>query len=527
MCVFDNQGSIVGSEHPVIKSRESTDIERPILWLPSDLFHTIAQAYVEQVETVLDIGCGILPQLFVHPRVHICLEPYAPYLVALKEKTAGITDRSWVLLNATWAEAVKLFPEQSVDTVFLVDVIEHLSKDEGAALLRVTETIARRQVLIFTPLGYLPQTHPDGKDAWGFNGGSWQEHKSGWAPDDFDDSWEIFAAREYHTHDNLGKKFDRPYGAFWAIKRIRSLNHQVDAVAGAGSPVSAEVLIQEGEQLLVEGKEPDRAARLFVQALVCDPGSANAFGDLGVAFWQMNRSEPALNCFRAAMSLAPESDIHRENYASALTEATTAAWQNAYAQGYNSCMGDHRSYFYNSALQRIGYYDLLASATRIVEFGPGNGDFLRPVIAAHPEKEFYFIEVAGANAKALETKFSGMRNVAVLLSRGQPTGLTNIESAFSFLLCQSMPATLWREHLAEVRKMLRSGGTYIFQFAYHPSGEANDSPAAAIAGSQVHSAERMTTLVREAGFQSIRMEGPIALEPFHTDIVWYICRAQS
>ncbi|HWP41979.1 MAG TPA: class I SAM-dependent methyltransferase, partial [Blastocatellia bacterium] len=117
-------------------------------------------------------------------------------------------------------------------TVFLLDVIEHLEKEESLKLLRATEQIARQQVIIFTPLGFLPQEHPDGKDHWGMEGGSWQTHKSGWLPEDFDDSWDIYAARAYHTHDNLGSEFEKPYGAMWAIKNIKdtSRNGQIHII---------------------------------------------------------------------------------------------------------------------------------------------------------------------------------------------------------------------------------------------------------------------------------------------------------
>jgi hypothetical protein len=76
-----------------------------------------------------------------------------------------------------------------------VDIIEHLEKDEGMKLLKCTENIARSQVVIFTPYGILPQSHPDGKDAWGLNGCDWQQHKSGWLPEDFDSSYEILPVK--------------------------------------------------------------------------------------------------------------------------------------------------------------------------------------------------------------------------------------------------------------------------------------------------------------------------------------------
>lgn len=177
-----------------------------------------AKQKIKKTDVVLDIGCGIKPQNIFTPKVHICVEPYREYLDKLVDVIAERPDRKYVILKGDWRKATEIFPKKSVDTVVLSDVIEHLEKEEGLELLRKTEEIARVQVIIFTTLGFLPQSHPDGKDAWGLSGGSWQEHRSGWEPQDFDDSWEILVSDEYHFANNLGEKFDKPYGALWAIK---------------------------------------------------------------------------------------------------------------------------------------------------------------------------------------------------------------------------------------------------------------------------------------------------------------------
>lgn len=189
-------------------------------WVENHQLLTTAASQLQQVNVILDIGCGIIPQSLVKPIVHICVEPFHQYIYELQKKTMNSVDRTWIILKTTWAETIKILPERSVDTVFLLDVIEHLDKEEAKELLRATEAIARKQIVIFTPLGFLPQNHPDGKDAWGFEGGYWQEHKSGWEPEDFDDSYNICASKVFHNFDNMGRAFDKPFGAFWAIKNI-------------------------------------------------------------------------------------------------------------------------------------------------------------------------------------------------------------------------------------------------------------------------------------------------------------------
>lgn len=188
-----------------------------VVWLERDALFPAVRGRLEPIDVVLDIGSGIMPQDMVHPLVHICCEPYGEYLERLREKSADCFDRTYVLVKATWEEAVRIFPEKSVDTVFLADVIEHLEKEEGARLLRATEGIARRQVAVFTPLGFLPQSC-EGEDAWGLGGASWQEHRSGWLPEDFGEEWEIRASRDFHTVDHMGKPLSPPHGAFWAVR---------------------------------------------------------------------------------------------------------------------------------------------------------------------------------------------------------------------------------------------------------------------------------------------------------------------
>jgi hypothetical protein len=125
-------------------------------------------------------------------------------------------------------------PPKSVDTIFLLDVIEHVEKEEGLQLLRETEKIARQQIVLFTPLGFMPQEQLDGEDAWNLNGGAWQEHKSGWLPEDFDDTWMIYACKDFHKVDSKGNLLDKPFGAFWAIKEATEQNeNKTNSLRGA------------------------------------------------------------------------------------------------------------------------------------------------------------------------------------------------------------------------------------------------------------------------------------------------------
>ena len=186
----------------------------------ADLYYKL-MLKLKPAEIILDIGTGISPQEYIEPSVHICCEPYAEYIEVLKQRIKSEfknKKQKYVLINLNWGEVINIFPKKSIDSVFLIDVIEHLNKEEASILLKRTEEIVTNQIVIFTPLGFMPQTHNDGKDAWGLSGAKWQEHLSGWDNNDFDESWDILAVKAYHFIDNIGNKLEEPFGALWAIK---------------------------------------------------------------------------------------------------------------------------------------------------------------------------------------------------------------------------------------------------------------------------------------------------------------------
>jgi hypothetical protein len=172
---------------------------------------------IERTHVVLDIGCGIQPQKMVLANVHICVEPYREYADHLLNARH---DRDYVVLNCDWEEATRVVAPGSVDSVFLVDVVEHLEKEEGRRLLNLTLPLVRRQIVIITPYGFMPQHHEDGKDMWGLSGGSWQEHLSGWDERDFDDRWQLYVVPDRYKTDNQGNLLSTPNGYMLAILNV-------------------------------------------------------------------------------------------------------------------------------------------------------------------------------------------------------------------------------------------------------------------------------------------------------------------
>lgn len=179
--------------------------------VPRDEFFPAARSRLRPVHTVLEIGPGIQPQTLMKPVIHVCIEPCDQYAERLSREHPSL-----VVLRCTWKQALDLLPPDSVDTVILMDVIEHLEKDEGRGLLDATVRLARSQLVVQTPLGFMAQGENEAKDAWGLDGIDWQVHRSGWLPEDFP-GWEIILCEEFHEHDAYGRRLQVPHGAFFAI----------------------------------------------------------------------------------------------------------------------------------------------------------------------------------------------------------------------------------------------------------------------------------------------------------------------
>lgn len=179
----------------------------------------IARKKISPANIILDIGCGIKPQSFIQAEIHVCIEPHLEYMEYLVKKAPC---ENYVYMNSRAEVALKLFHTKSVDSIFMIDVIEHIEKSDGLELLKQSERIAKDQIIIMTPLGFYPQVHIEGrKDRWGLHGGEFQKHRSEWHIQDFDDTWDLICVKEYHFNDGYGNVFDKPIGIIWAIKNMK------------------------------------------------------------------------------------------------------------------------------------------------------------------------------------------------------------------------------------------------------------------------------------------------------------------
>jgi hypothetical protein len=152
--------------------------------------------------TLLDIGCGIRPQNLVTCERHTCVEPHFEYADALEQN-------GFAVIRSEANDAIKEGAER-FDTIVALDVIEHMTREDGERFIELAKGNAKQQVVIFTPLGFMPQDGGDATDPWGMQGQEWQQHRSGWTPYDFI-GWKIVTDPAFHHRNGV------TYGAFFAV----------------------------------------------------------------------------------------------------------------------------------------------------------------------------------------------------------------------------------------------------------------------------------------------------------------------
>lgn len=133
-------------------------------------FARLLEGALCDAESVLDVGCGSASPVRLlgrRPPRMVGVDGYAPALET--SQRAGIHDEYQCF---PIGEIGRRFANGSFDAVVLLDVLEHLEKPAGVALLGAVEGIARRKVVVFTPNGFLPQGELDANP--------FQVHRSGW-----------------------------------------------------------------------------------------------------------------------------------------------------------------------------------------------------------------------------------------------------------------------------------------------------------------------------------------------------------
>ena len=139
--------------------------------------------------SVLDLGCGPNSPLgaltFVAKRVGV--EPFGPYLELAKARGTHDEFHQKLITELN-------FEPNSFDAVIMIDVIEHMTEEDGLVAMKLAEKWARKKVVINSPNGFIAQKSLDGNPL--------QEHKSGW-------SYARMKGLGYHSRGLAGPKWLR------------------------------------------------------------------------------------------------------------------------------------------------------------------------------------------------------------------------------------------------------------------------------------------------------------------------------
>ena len=153
--------------------------------------------------TVLDVGCGVGATLteFCCP-IKIGVDAHRPYLENAKD------GEQFIKLNFMAERLNEIFLPNSMDSVTLIDVIEHFEKEVAFHVLRQVEEIAAKRVIVFTPRGFFQQIEVD---HYGLGGESFQRHRSGWEVEDFQKlGYNVVIFSKFHDQRNVA--FVQVYG---------------------------------------------------------------------------------------------------------------------------------------------------------------------------------------------------------------------------------------------------------------------------------------------------------------------------
>jgi len=148
-------------------------------------------------ESVLDIGCGKNSALrFMKFLSKTGIDAYQKDLeIAQLNKTHD------QFIHADAKNFIEKLPHYEFDCAVAIDLIEHLSKEDGLKLIKSMEFCSVKKIVIYTPNGFLPQPS--------LEPGDYQEHISGWEVDEM-------KALGFEVYGAIGPKFMR--GAFHQLK---------------------------------------------------------------------------------------------------------------------------------------------------------------------------------------------------------------------------------------------------------------------------------------------------------------------
>lgn len=146
----------------------------------------------EGIVSILDVGCGLsLKSKYIPAQIRVGVDIYPEYFNHIE------SDVPYVVVKHDARKLDKIFVPKSFDLVIATDIVEHLSYTDAMSVIHQCEQIARKAVIIETPLGYIPQNI----DILGHGGHKYQTHRSGWEPRNFERMGYKVKCRDYKMTD--------------------------------------------------------------------------------------------------------------------------------------------------------------------------------------------------------------------------------------------------------------------------------------------------------------------------------------
>jgi SAM-dependent methyltransferase len=146
-------------------------VEKLVEYIPFTAMNLVWRMIDRSGKSLLDVGCGqgrVGSVIKRHRDIYtVGVDAYNPYLELCKK------DNSYDKLIQSDVRKLS-FENKSFDVVLCTQLIEHLEKAEAYELIKRMEDIARKQIVITTPVGKYEAHARDGNDL--------QEHKSTWQP---------------------------------------------------------------------------------------------------------------------------------------------------------------------------------------------------------------------------------------------------------------------------------------------------------------------------------------------------------
>lgn len=156
---------------PSLKFREFMQLVAPIylrLFVPLNM---ILKREISGCDSVLDLGCGYFSPIYrTKTPFSVGVELFDPYLQESKRKDIH---SQYIKADVRNLE----FKPKSFDAVVAIDILEHLTKQEGTDLLTRMEKWARKKIVVFTTNGFIHQDIYDNNPL--------QEHRSCWSVREF------------------------------------------------------------------------------------------------------------------------------------------------------------------------------------------------------------------------------------------------------------------------------------------------------------------------------------------------------